>query len=144
MKHLSLGLASSVVISLFVACGSSNNGVGLQPGINGCTAFTDATAFGASRTIRFGDSLGNAYDQKCLAISAGQSVTFSGSFQAHPLRPGLAPSQRGGPDAGSPNNPISNQDNGSTYSPTFPTAGTYPYYCSAHENLGMFGTIQAR
>src|SRR5262249_55028965 len=114
MKHLSFGLASSVVISLLVACGSSNNSVGLQPGINGCTAFTDATAPGASRTIRFGDSLGNAYDQnqKCLAISAGQSVTFSGSFMAHPLRPGLAPSQRGGPDAGSPNNPISNQDNG--------------------------------
>ena len=69
MKHLSLGLASSLVISLFVACGS-NNGVGLQPGINGCTTFSDATAPGAERFIRFGDSVGNAYSPKCLAISA--------------------------------------------------------------------------
>ncbi len=42
MKQLLLGLAMTVVVAVWVACGSSG-GIGLQPGINGCTSFTDAT-----------------------------------------------------------------------------------------------------
>jgi len=33
---------------------------------------------------------------------------------------------------------------GNTVTFTFPTAGTYPYFCSAHQNLGMYGAIQVR
>ncbi len=76
-----------------VECGSNSGGSSLLPGINGCTTFTNATMTSASRTITFGGSFGNAYDQKCLAVAAGQSVTWNGSFSAHPLQPGLAPSQ---------------------------------------------------
>src|SRR5713101_4360284 len=132
MKQLLLGLALTVVVAVWVACGSSSGGIGLQPGINGCTSFTDATAQSASRTINFGGSRGNVYDPKCLAIAATQQVTLTGSFADHPLRPGLAPSQAGGPDAGSPNNPIQSTTSGSSTLFTFATAGTYPYYCSLH------------
>ncbi len=144
MKQLLLGLTLTVVVAVGLACSGGGGGIGLQPGINGCTSFTDATAASASRTINFGGSRGNTYDQKCLAIAVGQQVTWTGSFADHPLRPGLAPSQAGGPDAGSPNNPIQSTSSGSSSQFIFATAGTYPYYCSAHEGQGMFGVVQVR
>jgi plastocyanin len=143
MKQLILGLAMTAVVAVWVGCGSSG-GTGVQPGINGCTSFTDATAASALRTINFGGSLGNVYDPKCLAIAAGQQASWTGSFSAHPLRPGLAPSQASGGDAGSPNNPIQTATSGNSMQVTFVTAGTYPYYCSAHEGQGMFGAVQVR
>jgi plastocyanin len=86
--------------------------------------------------------LGNAFSPNCLAVAAGQQVTFTGSFTTHPLAPGAAASAGGG--AGSPNNPIQSMTSGNTVTFTFPTAGTYPYFCSAHQNLGMYGAIQVR
>ncbi len=143
MKQLLLGLALAMVMAVWLGCGS-NGSTSLQPGINGCTSFTDATAPGASRAINFGGSLGNVYDQKCLAISANQQVMFNGAFSSHPLRAGLAPSQSGGPDAGSPNTPIQSTSNGTSAQFTFVTIGTYPYFCSVHEGQNMFGAIQVR
>ena len=139
MKHVIAGFALALAM-VGLGCGSSNN-VGLKPGINGCTSFTNATA---PATINFGGNLGNVYDQPCIAISANQMVTFNGSFDAHPLRPGLAPSQSGGPDAGSPNNPIQGISSGTSAQFTFVATGTYPFYCSLHEGTGMFGAIQVR
>jgi len=69
-----------------MSCGSGGNTTP-QPGVNGCSSFTDATAAGAARTINFGGGLGNAYSPQCLAIAAGQQVTFIGTFSAHPLCP---------------------------------------------------------
>jgi plastocyanin len=143
MKQTFLALAMIGMVALWTACGSSG-GTNLLPGINGCTSFTDATAPGASRTINFGGNFGNTYDQKCLAVAVNQQVTWTGSFSLHPLRPGLAPSQSGGPDAGSPNNPILATTSGNGANFTFTAAGTYPYYCSVHENVGMFGAVQVR
>src|SRR6516164_6734984 len=140
MKHVIAGFALALAM-VGLGCGSSNN-VGLKPGINGCTSFTNATA---PATINFGGNLGNVYDQPCIAISANQMVTFNGSFDAHPLRPGLAPSQSGGPDAGSPNNPIQATSSGTSVVPfMFPSAGVYPFYCSLHQGQGMFGAVQVR
>src|SRR5215475_10106744 len=139
MKHVISGFALAVAL-VGLGCGSSNN-VGLKPGINGCTSFNSVTA---PATINFGGNFGNVYDQPCIAVSANQQVTFSGPFSAHPLRPGLAPSQSGGPDAGSPNNPIQSISSGNSAQFTFVNTGTYPFYCSLHESLGMFGAIQVR
>jgi plastocyanin len=144
VKQLVSGLTIALALVVSSGCGGGSSGsTGLQPGTNGCTSFTDATAPGASRVINFGGNLGNAYDPKCLAIAANQQVTFNGSFTTHPLRPGLAPSQSGG-TPGSPNNPIQSTSSGSSAPFAFVNAGTYPYYCSAHESLGMFGAIQVR
>ena len=143
MKLLVSGLTIAVGLVVSSGCGGgSSGGTGPLPGTNGCTSFTDATAASASRVINFGGSLGNTYDQKCLAIAANQQVTFNGSFTTHPLRPGLAPSQPGG--TASPNNPIQSMSSGNSAQFAFANAGTYPYYCSAHEAQGMFGAIQVR
>lgn len=144
MKQLVSGLTVGVALVVLSGCGGGSSGTtGPQPGTNGCTNFTDATAPGASRVINFGGNLGNVYDQKCLAIAANQQVTFNGSFTLHPLRPGLAPSQSGG-TPGSPNNPIQSTSSGSSAQFAFANAGTYPYYCTVHEGIGMFGAIQVR
>lgn len=141
MRQLFLAFSNLVVVLICAGCGSS--GSSLQPGINGCTNnnYTNATDAGTSITINFGGTLGNAYNPKCLAIAAGQSVTWNGDLGFHPLKPGLAPSQQGGPDAGSPNNPIQSTISGSTVTFTFTTPGVYPYYCSAHQAQGMFGAV---
>ncbi len=133
MKELILGLAI-MIAAIFVGCGS---GIGLLPGINGCTGF------GSSPTniVRFGEGVANAYDPRCLSVESGQSVTWIGNFGAHPLHPGVAPSQRDGPCIGSPQNPIQNTDNGNSATFTFAAFGLYPYYCSRHEDQGMFGAI---
>src|SRR5215468_11156535 len=109
MKHVIAGFALALAM-VGLGCGNSNN-VGLKPGINGCTSFTNAAA---PATINFGGNFGNAYDQPCLAVSVNQQVTFSGAFSSHPLRPGLAPSQAGGPDAGTLPNPIPSTSSGNT------------------------------
>ena len=136
------------IIAMFAAigCGSSSPGtIGLQPGINGCTNFPDMSGPGEMRNINFGGNLGNIYAPPCMGIGIGQSVRFIGSFDAHPLRPGLAPSQQGGPDAGSPNNPIQATSSGTSVVPfMFPSAGVYPFYCSLHQGQGMFGAVQVR
>ena len=141
-------LPLSIIVALFAAigCGSSSPGtIGLQPGINGCTNFPDMSGPGEMRNINFGGNLGNIYAPPCMGIGIGQSVRFIGSFDAHPLRPGLAPSQQGGPDAGSPNNPIQATSSGTSVVPfMFPSAGVYPFYCSQHQGQGMFGAIQVR
>lgn len=108
---------------------------------NGCdtASFTDRTAAGAIRTVSFpGASL--AYAPKCILIAAGQSVTFSGSFSGHPLRPGVGSNAT----AGSANNPIMVTNAGTTASFTFPTAGTYPYNCQLHDGSGMNGVVRVQ
>jgi plastocyanin len=114
---------------------------GTPTAVNGCTPgnSVDAMAPGASRTVPFTFF---KYSPACLIIAAGQSVTFSGDFFSHPLRAGVAPSVHGG--AGSSQSPIASVNGGTSASFTFTQAGTYPYYCSAHESIGMYGAILVR
>jgi plastocyanin len=109
---------------------------------NGCDTaqFQDRTAAGAMRTVTFGGGLGNAYSPKCILIAAGQSVTFSGSFAGHPLRPGVGANAT----AGSANNPITSTSAGTTAMFTFPAAGTYPYNCVLHDGGGMNGVVRVQ
>jgi plastocyanin len=156
MRQLFAGLLIFVSVAISVGCGGTSGGGGQAPdggqaaGINGCTSadYKDATAAGASRTIAFGGPLANKYDPKCLLIGVGQSVTFSpstgSSFGGHPLRPGASPSQPGNETPG-PNSPIPSVSSGSSAAVvTFLNAGIYPYYCSAHDTLGMFGAVRVQ
>ncbi len=121
--------------------GSNAPDAGPTSSLNGCTASTyvDATAAGASRAVAFTFF---KYSPACLTIATGQSVTFSGDFYSHPLRAGGAPSAGGG--AGPSQNPIASMNSGTTASFTFAQPGIYPYYCAAHENIGMYGAIHVR
>ena len=90
--------------------------------------------------------LGLAFSPKRLRIAAGQSMTFFGdttqdsNFAVHPLRPSGA----NGSDPGAGGNPIAAQNAGSTYTVAFPAAGTYGYFCQAHEGMGMYGAVQVK
>ena len=97
---------------------------------------TDTVAFGF-----LGMPAGFSYDPKCLAIQAGDAVTFSGSFVAHPLYP----SARRGTRA---NNPIRGVSSGDNAVVVFPSPGFFAYFCGAHgaadDGSAMAGVIWAR
>jgi plastocyanin len=124
--------------------GTGTGGTGGTTGTGGSgapfTAFApcnDATDYVAGTTINFGGAAGFAYNPKCLKVSAGTSVTFSGDFSYHPL----VPSAMRGDPAG---NPIVNMSSGTSASFTFPTPGFYAYLCNFHGNdvgSGMSGVI---
>jgi plastocyanin len=82
-----------------------------------------------------------SYHPKCLAIAAGGTVTFSGSFVAHPLYT----SARRGTTA---ENPIRGVSSGESTVVQFPGRGFFAYYCGAHgaadDGSAMAGVIWAR
>jgi len=82
--------------------------------VNGCKAFDDRTATGATRTITWGFPLSAA--DRCIDIKVGQSVTWSGNFTQY----------RVAPSGGDKPNPIAAFD---PDAPTvkFPTAGTFGF-----------------
>ena len=116
------------------------------PVLNGCTSdlYVDLSNPMSIRTIGFGginDSPGFGYSPACMIIGVGQSVTWTGAFDLHPLSPGSAPSLM---MAGSPDNPIVRVSTGNMATVVFPTAGVYPYFCEQHYASGMSGVIWVR
>ena len=103
--------------------------------LNGCTALAaqDATAGGAA--IAF---TGVTYTPKCVRIRAGQTAAFTGSFTQHPLRAGTITSTTVIPD---PTSPILATSAGTSATFTFPSAGSFPYYCEFHYGGGMTGVV---
>lgn len=90
--------------------------------VNGCVVFEDFTAPSAVRDLAWDENL--IFDgSRCMKIQAGQSVTFTGDFDNHPL------AVRGG-DMPSPLAP----------SATYETPGIYGYYCPLHP-VEMNGAI---
>jgi plastocyanin len=90
-------------------------------------------------TITFPAGGGFSYAPSCLKVPAGTTVTFSGDFSSHPLKP----STRG--DATS--NPITSKSSGSSATFTFSTRGFYPYYCGYHgsdSGVAMSGVVWAQ
>lgn len=108
------------------------------PVIHGCTDYVVT----AERRVSFGtanDSPALGYAPKCLTISVGQSVTFAGNFNTHPLVPGAFNS-----DAGTSGNPIARKDTGADDSVvTFDAPGLFPYFCDLHAPT-MVGVVQVR
>jgi plastocyanin len=72
------------------------------------------------------------YTQHCIKVRLGARVTFTGSFQNHPLEPN-------GGDVPSPI-PARTQA-GTSLAVVFATAGTFGFECSFHPAV-MFGAIQ--
>ena len=142
-------------IALLALCACGGNGVPPDGGsphdagasfevIHGCERadFVDRTAASGDRKVGFGTALGSpavGYSPNCITVAAGQSVTFVGSFNSHPLVGGEYLG-----DAGSPNNPIGRHDTGSTDLPiAFSSAGLYPFYCDLHAPT-MVGVVQVQ
>ena len=105
------------------------NSIVCKPAFADCASYDDYTAPTADRTITFPFL---SYAPKCMKISAGQSVTFSGNFGVHPLAQAC-----GTPGA------ITNGTSGSATF-TFATPDVYGYYCENHgsaDGSGMAGSI---
>jgi plastocyanin len=163
MKRLASTLL--LVTTAAIGCSSSNNTT--TPGTGGTsgTAGTSAGGTGGSAggtgggtpgfmavlpcptesaymtgptTVNFGLIDGGFnYSPKCLKVSAGSSVTFSGDFSSHPLEPSALRGTLTG-------NPVTSTtavpDGGTTKTFAFPTPGFYAYFCQFHDSTdsGMF------
>jgi plastocyanin len=101
--------------------------------VHGCNSATATDLSGqASPTVTF---TSYQYTPPCARIGAGQTITFSGSLDFHPLVGGVV----GTPD---PSSPIGIQDTGTSAPITFLSAGVYPYYCGAHGiSQNMVGAV---
>jgi plastocyanin len=104
--------------------------------VNGCTPAmaVDLTDPGASRSIQISDDF---YTPRCLRIAVGQSVTWNGDLDRHPLAPGiLRPSMV----EVQPGSPIPMVSTGLSAMATFPDAGLWAFYCPLHPP-GMAGVV---
>ena len=141
------------LLAILVACGDDHARMIDAPiipadrsgpvALHDCTDYVDRTAPGDDRMISFYS--GVAYAPKCMTIAVGQSATWSGDFDMHPLAPGVAPDRIDDDPPGAPDSPIAKLDHGGqtsvTYGP-FTAAGDYPYYCSVHFLFGMIGVVR--
>jgi plastocyanin len=130
-------------------CGSDKEGTSPPPDagvetLHGCDAskYADRSAAAADRRIGFGTALESpalGYSPACMTITAGQSVTFVGSFSTHPLAPGEFQGNRGTLPT-----PIERRTSGQEDAVfTFSSPGLYPYYCESHAPT-MVGVIRVR
>ena len=109
------------------AGGGTSGGAPGCPGYAGCTTFTPAS------TVSFPNG-NDRYTPKCLRLTAGQTVTFTGNFNSHPMH------QACGPVAQALGEPA-----GSSAPFTLTVPGVYGYYCSQHGDStgsGMAGAIE--
>lgn len=160
-------LASTLLLVAAAAIGCSSNNNTSTPGTGGTSGTAGTSAGGTSgasggagggtpgfmsvlpcptesaymtgpTTVNFGLIDGGFnYSPKCLKVSAGTSVTFSGDFSSHPLEPSALRGTLTG-------NPITSTsavpDGGTTKTFAFPTPGFYAYFCQFHDSTdsGMF------
>ena len=103
--------------------------------VNGCldTDYVDDTSM-ANVTINFGGGLGLSYSPKCVKVSAGTHVTFSGDFLVHPLGPMCGPSSA-----------LTATSTGTSATFTLSPAGDYGYQCLTHgPTYNMVGAIRVQ
>jgi len=94
---------------------------------HGCTrAISQDLTGNPSPTVTFADF---QYVPRCMIIHAGQTITFNGDFDRHPLVGGSFATVTPMPD---PSSPIGSTGSGTSKSAMFPSAGTFPFYCAAH------------
>jgi plastocyanin len=98
------------------------------------TPYLDLTSSTAT-TITFPAGGSDAYSLPCVRVRLGQSVTFQGTFQSHPVKQACGPVSGGVPTTSS----------GSSLTVVLDRAlGTFGYYCTNHgssSGSGMSGAI---
>ena len=83
--------------------------------------------------IKFGGTLGTVYSPSTLSVTVGDTVTWEGSFNSHPLSSTSVPDGAAEFSNGS----------GTSFSYTVMTPGEYDYQCDVHAGLGMTGSFSA-
>jgi plastocyanin len=96
-------------------------------------AFHPTVASGATVTVTVGNNC-FCFAPSSVTIHRGDTVQWTWSSTGHSTTSGNPGVPNGLWDSG-----LLNQ--GATFSHTFNTAGSFPYYCSAHWQFGMTGTV---
>jgi plastocyanin len=101
--------------------------------VNGCFSFVDETDVNALRTIDWSVTVASN-PARCQRILPGQTVTWRGSLDSHPIQP----------SGGTHPTPITGDtpSGATSYQVTFPDIGVYGYECGLH--AGMRGAIEVR
>ena len=107
--------------------------------LNGCDFSTATNLTGMAGTVVTFANGNLTYAPKCIKVTAGTMVTFNGSFSAHPLLGGEVVAGAGVPASSGPFVSVTNT--GTTKAFTMATAGTFPYYCTAHASSNMDGVV---
>lgn len=104
---------------------------------------TDAAPTGTMHRVQVGPSGQFVFSPSSLTIRAGDSVTWVWNSNTHTVTSGAGCAADGKfcdqSDSACDSTTILNT--GAMYTHTFPTAGTFPYFCQVHCTLGMTGTI---
>jgi plastocyanin len=96
----------------------------MDPQLNGCTTYVDHTA-DKEVDLQWDFGIGQKPDH-CSKIKAGSAVKWTGIFASHPL------DAHGGDTPNPIANAGANADGGASVTITFPTAGTFGYWCDVH------------
>lgn len=112
--------------------------------INGCDPATaESHLMQGSVSVAFGGGAGLAYLPKCLKVSAGTMVTFTGdmgaSFASHPFQGGEIKNFMANPVNGPPYGSVTNSGTMKTFNMAQP--GSFPYYCANHWPANMYGAV---
>jgi plastocyanin len=107
-----------------------------ESSLNGCTLATavDHTADAITTVTQSGF----AYTPQCIKIKAGKQVKIDANYAGHPLSQGAVVNGTAFPEMGGP---IPHTTTGTTATFTFPSAGSFGYYCDFHYGLGMYGAV---
>jgi len=111
--------------------------------LNGCTGVAPTPTPMATTHMVLVGAEGFSFSPPSLTIQVGDTVQWSWSSSGHTVTSGSQCSADGQfcspSDSNCASAPTSNRD--ATYSHTFSTAGTFPYFCIPHCGFGMVGTI---
>ena len=85
-------------------------------------------------TVTVAPGFTNTFSPSSLTINVGDTVTWVWAAPEHSTTSGNSCTADGKWDSGVQNDPFS-------FSFTFTSAGTYPYFCTVHCSIGMTGQI---
>jgi len=93
------------------------------PLLNGCSSYVDRTADDADRTLNWTYGI-DSDPERCIKIKVGQTVTFEGNLNTHPIDA----------QGGDASNPFTGAES-STPTFTFTRAGIFGFVCVYHEEM---------
>jgi plastocyanin len=133
MSHRRRGVVGAVAVSalLLAGCGAAESSASAE----GNAAVPAPNAPAQTGDVAVG-AVDNSFRAETITVTAGSKVTWSNAGRNdHNIKP---------VDGGDFGVDVADFEPGTTYSATFDTPGSYPYYCSLHgtKDRGMIGTVE--
>lgn len=93
----------------------------------------------AENEVVVGPNSKYVYDPDSITVTAGETVTWTWASNNHNVVVDEQPDDADWP--GTDGGAAETYDDGYEYTYTFETPGTYSYYCSPHEGMGMVAEV---